>query len=219
ALKEGERNCFIYYAFDLLHRDGHDLTGTPLIERKAELKRLLTTRVSGPIRFSEDFDEDGSLVLNQACRMTLEGIVSKRTDAPYRSGRSDSFIKTKCSNAQELVVGGYSPSTVLPRAIGALAVGYYDDGRLVYAGRVGTGYTRALARDLWRRLHPLERTSPPFHQIPRAEASRRDIRWVETKTVIEANLRGWTADGFVRQAAFKGVREDKSPQEVVREKP
>jgi bifunctional non-homologous end joining protein LigD len=140
-------------------------------------------------------------------------------EAPYRSGRSETFIKTKCSNAQELVVGGYSPSTVLPRAIGALVVGYYDRGRLIYAGRVGTGYTRTLARDLWKRLHPLEIGPPPFDQIPREEARRSDVRWVEPRTVIEANLRGWTADGLVRQAAFKGVREDKASQEVVRELP
>ena len=219
ALKAGERERFVYYVFDLLHLDGRDLTNLPLIERKSALAQLLGRGKGGSVTYSEHFEDEGPAVLRHACQMGLEGIVSKRADAPYRSGRSDSFIKTKCSNAQELVVGGYSPSTVLPRAIGALAVGYYDDGRLVYAGRVGTGYTRALARDLWRRLHPLEWTSPPFDQIPRAEASRRDIRWVEPKMVIEANLRGWTADGFVRQAAFKGVREDKSPQEVVREKP
>src|SRR5207247_1348042 len=159
-----------------------------LLERKAATAQLLGRGKGGAVTYSEHFEDEGPAVLRHACQMGLEGIVSKRADAPYRSGRSDSFIKTKCSNAQELVVGGYSPSTVLPRAIGALAVGYYDDGRLVYAGRVGTGYTRALARDLWRRLHPLERTSPPFDQIPRAEASRRDIRWVEPKTVIEANL-------------------------------
>src|SRR5260221_11173830 len=102
--------------------------------------------------------------------MGLEGIVSKRVDAPYRSGRSESFIKTKCSNAQELVVGGYSPSTVLPRAIGAMAVGYYDDGRLVYAGRAGTGYTRAFARALGRRRPPSEGGFPPLGPIPRAQA-------------------------------------------------
>jgi bifunctional non-homologous end joining protein LigD len=218
ALKSGERERFVYYVFDLLHLDGRDLMNLPLIERKAELARWLRGK-GEPVKYSEHFEDEGPAVLRHACQMGLEGIVSKRVDAPYRSGRSESFIKTKCSNAQELVVGGYSPSTVLPRAIGALAVGYYDDGRLVYAGRVGTGYTRALARDLWKRLHPLERAAPPFDQIPRDEARRSDIRWVEPKTVIEANLRGWTADGFVRQAAFKGVREDKPPQEVVREKP
>ncbi|MFL6822969.1 MAG: DNA ligase D, partial [Xanthobacteraceae bacterium] len=219
ALKEGERERFIYYVFDLLHLDGRDLTTLPMIERKAELARLLERVRGGPIKYSEHFEEDGAAVLRHACEMGLEGIVSKRLDAPYRSGRSDTFIKTKCSNAQELVVGGYSPSTALPRAIGALAVGHYDHGRLVYAGRVGTGYTRSVARDLWKRLHPLEISAPPFDQIPRAEARRSDVRWVEPKMVIEANLRGWTSDALVRQAAFKGVREDKSPREVVREKP
>jgi bifunctional non-homologous end joining protein LigD len=219
ALKNGERERFIYYVFDLLHLDGRDLTILPMVERKAELAQLLKNVQNGPVKYSDHFEENGAAVLRHACQMGLEGIVSKRLDAPYRSGRSDTFIKVKCSNAQELVIGGYSPSTALPRAIGALAVGYYDRGRLVYAGRVGTGYTRDIARDLWKRLHPLEISAPPFDQIPRAEARRSDIRWVEPKTVIEANLRGWTSDGIVRQAAFKGVREDKSPQEVVREKP
>jgi bifunctional non-homologous end joining protein LigD len=217
ALKQGERERFLYYVFDLLHLDGRDLTGLPMGERKAELARLLPTAESGPVIYSEHFEGDGQAVLRTACLWRLEGIVSKRLDAPYRSGRSESFIKIKCSNAQELVVGGYSPSTALPRAIGALVVGYYDDGRLIYAGRVGTGYTRTLARDLWKRLHPLETSAPPFDQIPRAEARRSDVRWVEPRTVIEAQLRGWTADGLVRQAAFKGVREDKAPREVVRE--
>jgi bifunctional non-homologous end joining protein LigD len=220
ALKHGERNRFIYYVFDLLHVNGRDLTQLPLSERKVELQRLLGAgKGSGPIRYSEHFDKDGSVVLGEACRMTLEGIVSKRADALYRSGRSDAFIKTKCSSAQEFVVGGYSPSTAMPKAIGALVVGHYDGDRLVYAGRIGTGYTHAVARDLWNALHPLEIAKPAFHQLPATLRRRRDIRWVEPKLVIEAHLRGWTADGLVRQAAFKGVREDKPPGEVVRERP
>jgi bifunctional non-homologous end joining protein LigD len=218
ALKAGERDRFIYDVFDLLHLDGRDLMGLPLIERKAELKGLIG-KGKGPIRYSEHFTDDGALVFQRACELGLEGIVSKRADAPYHRGRSELFIKTKCENAQEFVVGGFSSSSVLPHAIGALVVGYYDHGRLIYAGRIGTGYPHAVAQDLWKRLVPLVVETPPFDQIPREEARRRDVRWVEPKLVIESHFRGWTADTLLRQAAFKGVREDKPPQEVVRELP
>jgi bifunctional non-homologous end joining protein LigD len=218
ALKAGDRERFVYCVFDLLHLDGRDLAGLPLIERKAELERLVGTGRER-IKYSAHFEDDGAVVLRRACDMSLEGIVSKRKDATYRSGRAETFIKTKCANAQEFVVGGYSPSSVLPRAIGALVVGYNDHGQLVYAGRIGTGYTRTVARDLWKRLHPLEIDKAPFDRIPHAEARRRDVHWVEPNTVIESHFRGWTTDGLVRQAAFKGVREDKPPQDVVRELP
>src|SRR5262249_35118630 len=157
----------------------------PLIERKRALEDLLGRgKKAGPIRYSEHFERDGSRVLERACELALEGIVSKRADAPYSSGRSESFIKSKCANAQEFVVGGYVPSTALPRAVGSLAVGYYEDGQFVYAGRMGTGYTRAMAQDLWRRLQPLEVAKPAYDRMPATER-RRDTHWVRPALVVE----------------------------------
>jgi bifunctional non-homologous end joining protein LigD len=220
ALKDGRSDSFVYYVFDILHLDGRDLTKLPLLERKAALADLLPPVGSGgPIRLSEHVEGAGSVVFEQACGLKLEGIISKRKDAPYVPGRSASWIKTKCSNRQEFVVAGYAPSTVLPRAIGALIVAYNDHGKLRYGGRVGTGYSQATAKELWKKLHPLERATPPIDPSPPQERLRRDVVWVEPKMVIEADLRGWTSDGLVRQAAFKGVREDKPAGEVVRETP
>jgi bifunctional non-homologous end joining protein LigD len=220
-LKAGRRDRFVYHAFDLLHLDGADLARLPLMERKAALAKLLARpqRHPGPIRLSEHLENEGSLVLRQACRLRLEGIVSKRKDAPYVPGRSASWIKAKCSNRQEFVVIGYAPSSVLRNAIGALIVGFYERRKLRYAGRIGTGYAQAVARDLWRRLHALKADRPPIDPPPPQERGRRDAVWVEPKVVIEASFRDWTADHLVRQAAFKGVREDKPAQEVARETP
>jgi bifunctional non-homologous end joining protein LigD len=218
ALKAGWSDSFVYYVFDLLHLDGADLTPLPLVERKAALARLLEhAEKSRPIRLSAHFDDEGSVVLRQACDLKLEGIVSKRARSPYVSGRSESWIKAKCANRQEFVVIGYAPSTVLRNAIGALIVGYHEGGSLRYGGRIGTGYSQAMAKDLWSRLHPLKTDRPPIDPSPPQERRRHDLVWVEPKVVIEANFRDWTADRLVRQAAFKGLREHKPAQEVARE--
>jgi bifunctional non-homologous end joining protein LigD len=219
-LKAGRRDRFVYYVFDLLHLDSADLTALPLTQRQAALAGLLRrAKQPGAIRLSEPFEDDGTLVLQQACRMKLEGIVSKRADAPYVSGRSESWIKAKCANRQELVVVGYAVSSVMRDAIGALVVGYYEDGKLRYGGRVGTGYSQAMAKELWRRLQPLKAERPPIDPPPPQERLRRDVVWVAPRMVIEANFRDWTADRLVRQAAFKGIREDKPAKEVAREAP
>lgn len=216
-LKEGRGENLIYYAFDLLYLDGYDLTPAPLEARKEALRKFLPRSKTAAVRLSEHFTEPGPMLLKHACQMKLEGIISKRRDAPYHSGRGGDWVKTKCSDRQELVVAGYAPSTVDPRAIGALILGYYRGGRLHYAGRVGTGYTHKVARDLWTRLQPLRTDKPPFGATPKEETRARNAKWVEPRLVAEVDFRGWTHGDRVRQASFQGLREDKSAKDVVRE--
>jgi bifunctional non-homologous end joining protein LigD len=216
-LKEGRSKNFVYYVFDLLYRDGYDLTTVPLETRKQALADLLEGSDLRQIRLSEHFTETGTTLLKHACKIGLEGIISKRRTAPYRPGRGGDWIKTKCSDRQEFIVAGYAPSTVDPRAIGALILAYHRDGKLHYAGRVGTGYTHKMARELWTKLQPLRRDRQPFSAAPAEETRARNAKWVEPKLVAEVDLRGWTHGKRVRQASFQGLREDKSAHEVVRE--
>jgi bifunctional non-homologous end joining protein LigD len=161
-LKSGHGERVRFIAFDLLYLAGKDMTGLPLFERKAKLQDLIGTSTRSRVRYSDHLAGNGSAMLTEACRRGLEGIVSKRIDKPYRSGRQTEWLKAKCGHADELIIGGYLHSTALRKAIGALALGFFDDGSLVYAGRVGTGFSHRSAADLWRRLRPLRTDTCPF---------------------------------------------------------
>lgn len=216
-LSDGRSDRFLFYAFDLLHLDGYDLTALPLIERKALLEALIGKR-SGIIRYSGHFEESGEAVLRHACRLSLEGVVSKLRDGPYRSGRSKSWLKAKCSDRQECVIAGYVPSTTSRRAIGSLILGVYDGKELVHVGRVGTGFTVAVAEELFQRLNRMRVQASPFAKRLTADEARQ-ARYVRPELVAEVEFRTWTADGHLRHASFRGLREDKDPRMVVREGP
>ena len=219
-LKSGRQDRLVFYAFDLLHLDGADLRKQTLLERKDALAALLKGAPSGgAIRLSESIDETGSVLLKHACRMHLEGIISKRSDAPYRSGRGHDWLKTKCTDRQEFVIAGYVAATNDARAIGALVLGVFDKGKLRYAGRTGTGFTQTSARDLYRKLNALKRGRTPFDTVPAEERGRRGPIWVEPKLVAEVDFHGWTHGDRIRHASYQGLREDKVASEVVHEAP
>jgi bifunctional non-homologous end joining protein LigD len=217
-LSAGKSDRFAFYVFDLLHLDGYDLRAVPLIERKRMLEGLVRADI-GRVRYSSHFEENGGLVLQHACRLSLEGVISKQADAPYRSGRGKTWIKSKCSARQEFVIGGYVPSSTSRKAIGSLVLGVHDaDGRLEHVGRVGTGFSVAVAGDLFKRLDRMRIAYSPFNgKLPAEEA--RQARFVRPELVAEVEFRAWTADGNLRHASFRGLREDKPVGEVVREVP
>ena len=210
--QRGERPVRIfYYVFDLLHRGGRDVTTLPLRERKALLRTTLAFH--GPIRFTPHRNRDGEALFREACRKQWEGLIAKRADAPYVHGRSRDWLKFKCGAEQELVVGGYTAPRGSRTELGALLVGHYERGRLRYAGKVGTGFTRATLRDLGEQLAALRREDSPFAD----EVRERNVTWVEPRLVAQIGFSEWTRDGRLRHPRFLGLRDDKAPEEVVRE--
>ncbi|MFP4623771.1 MAG: DNA ligase D [Gemmatimonadota bacterium] len=207
----------IFYAFDLLHLDGYDLTGAPLLDRKAQLRPLAATAARQMVRYSDHVRGNGPAFFAQACMMGVEGIISKRADARYRPGRGRDWLKVKCTARQELVIVGYTEPSGSRVGIGALLLGVHDNqGRLVYAGKVGTGFTDRTLRDLEKRLAPMERKTAPVEDPPSGYKAR-GVHWVTPSLVAEVEFTEWTGDGKVRHPSFQGLREDKDPEAVVRE--
>ena len=204
-----------YYIFDVLWADGRDVRAEPLRERKRLLRSLLT--FDDPLRFTQHRDTEGEAYYREACASGWEGLIAKRADAPYQAGRSKDWLKFKCESGQEFVIGGFTDPQGSRTGFGALLLGYYDpDGQLVYAGKVGTGFSQRVLDSLHARLVKLERDRPAFDrgQLPRSR-----VHWVEPRLVGEVGFSEWTTDGQLRHPRFQGLRDDKAPAEVVREMP
>ncbi|HWT62518.1 MAG TPA: DNA ligase D [Ochrobactrum sp.] len=215
-LSEGRSDRFAYYLFDLLYLNGRDLRQVPLVERKALLAKFISRSMT-TLRYSEAFDADGEAVLNNACGLGLEGIVSKLGDGLYSSGRSKDWRKSKCIGRQEFVIAGFVPSSATRDAIGSLLLGVQEKEGLVSVGRVGTGFSVKLAKDLYKKLNAMRREKSPFAMALTAEEKRGAI-FVTPQLVAEIDFRAWTADRRLRHASFRGLRDDKVAKEVLLEK-
>jgi len=218
ALAENRQNDLVYFAFDLIYLDGYDLRGASLLDRKAALLELLAGGGKA-IRPGDHIEGDGEGFYRQACNFALEGIISKRADLPYHSGRNKDWLKVKCLKRQEFAIVGFTDPEKSRVGFGALLLAVNDEkGELVYAGKVGTGFNDRTLRELRARMDKLEVQKPAFKNPPRGAEARRS-HWLKPKLVGEVAFTEWTREGILRHPTFQGLREDKSPEEIVRENP
>ena len=209
------KGTLVYIVFDLLFLDGRSLLREPLHARKAALERIVR---GSQVQFAEHIEGSGAEAFREACRLRAEGIVSKRRDQPYMSGKRTGWVKTKCIQRQEFVIGGFTDPEGSRQGIGALLVGYYDRDRLAFAGKVGTGFTTKSAADLRRTLDRIEIDACPFTPRPPGWLGK-NAHWVQPTLVGEVAFTEWTGEGNLRHPSFQGVRSDKSPRSIVREQP
>jgi ATP-dependent DNA ligase len=223
ASDAGNAAGLVFFLFDLLHLDGEDLTARPLIERKERLAGLPPSTGS-PLHFSDHQTGLGPAFYDKACPLGVEGIVSKRADAPYAPGNRGLWLKVKCLSREEFVVIGWTDPEGARPFLGALLLGYYDpDGRLTYAGRVGTGINQAELERLWRRVQPLAVSKMPL-DVPPPRSTRfgsplvlSRVHWVRPELVAEVKFLTWTEDNLLRQVVYEGLREDKPAAAVRRD--
>ena len=204
----------IYYLFDLLWLDGRDLRSLPLTERKDRLRDAIA--FADPIRYSDHLEEDGELGLRAACEQGLEGLIAKRAASPYVAGRSREWLKLKCVLEQEFVVLGWTEPQRSRHGIGALLVGYFEDGDLRYAGKVGTGFNQRELDRLAAMLTKRERATPPLGDTTGVQ--KKGVHWAKPDLVAQVGFGEWTPDGKLRHPRYLGLRDDKSATEVVRER-
>lgn len=210
---------FVFQIFDLIYLDGYNLTLIPLRERKAALEQLLAkAKIKGALRYSDHVEGNGALFFKQACEYRIEGIVSKLAASAYESRRNRNWLKVKCIKRQEFVIAGYTPSKNNFPGFGSLILGVFDKGKLIYCGRVGTGFSIQQRVEIQKKLDRLSQRAMPFVAIPK-DPGLRTTHWAKPQLVGEVEFMEWTADGVIRHPSFQGLREDKKPAEIVREEP
>ncbi len=219
SMRKSGTAAFVFQIFDLIYFDGSDLTAAPLVQRKQLLEALLASiKGKTPLRYSEHVEGNGNEFFRQACEYKIEGIVSKLADSPYQSTRNRNWLKSKCIKRQEFVIAGYTPSKKDFPGFGSLILGVHEKGKLIYAGRVGTGFSIKQRLELQKKLDKISQTAMPLSVKPK-DPGLRDAHWAKPLLVAEVAFTEWTADGLIRHPSFQGLREDKKPADVIREEP